>query len=206
MKRIAILAALLTLFVTSGFAQRPPTLTDDDIVSPKTTKPKEESTKPTASIPVTNTSGNWVEVAPDGGGFKIAMPGRPDAKTQTRELAVLGKVDHHLFQASDGDGVYQLSYFHLPKSDVVDTNSATFRATFLSSLAQGLVKGVQGELVSETAIIQDGSEGREVQIKIQAGVVWSRLFLINGTMYSLSVLSNGKESGKTRFFNSFKTK
>lgn len=208
MKRTTIFAALLALFVTSGLAQRPPTLTDDDIVSPKTTKPKEESAKPNApagSIPVA--SGNWVEVAPDGGGFKITMPGRPTTNTQTQELPVLGKVDHHMLQVADGSSVYQLTYFHLPKSEMVDTNSATFRAAFLTSLAQGLAKGVQGELVSETAISQDGTEGREVQVKIQAGVVWSRLFLINGTMYSLSVLSNGKEGdGKTRFFNSFKTK
>ena len=200
MKRITILAALLVLLVTSAFAQRRPTLTDDDIETTKTTSPKGDEKG-------SSSSSGWIEISPTASGCKVLMPTRPTARTQMQDLPMLGQVEHHLLQATEGNNVYQLTYFQLPSSESVDINSAAFRQAFLSGVTKGLVKSLQGELISETAINHEGAEGREAQIKVPSGVVWSRVFLINGKIYSLSVFSaNSNLEGQRRFFNSFSAK
>ncbi len=205
MNRLSILAILLTLFVTNVFAQRPPTLTDDDIETTRSAKPKsEEKPKPNSAAPAPGTIANWGEVAPTGGGFKVAMPGRPTTNTQAQEFLLFGKIEHHVIQVGEGKSFYQVTYFRLPESEKIDTSTASFRQAFFSGLAQGLVKSLQGELLTETTITHEGSEGREMQIKTEYGIVWSRMFLMNGMVYSLSVLSASQErENQNRFFGSF---
>ena len=95
MKRSAILTVLLTLLVTSAFAQRPPTLTDDDIESPK---PKaEEKGKPIpAGVSTATTNSAWEEFSSQEGGFTAKWPGKPTEKSQQVETDS-GQLDQKMF-------------------------------------------------------------------------------------------------------------
>jgi hypothetical protein len=207
MKRNIILAVLLAFFVTSTFAQRPPTLTDDDVEATKTAKPKvEEKSKPTAPA-AKNVNSNWTEVAPAASGFKILMPARPKASSQVQELPMLGKTELHLLQVSERDNFYQAAYFKLSESSTVNINSSTFQQAFFSGMTQGFVRSVQGELVKEATVNHEGFEGREIQVKTPTAIIWSRMFLVNGMVYSLifGSTTNGADD-QNKFFGSFTTK
>ncbi len=205
MKPTIILISLLTFFATSAFAQRPPTLTDDDVEAAK--KPKvEENTK--RGVPsATRTNSTWIEVEPASSGFKILMPAQPTTSTQTQDLPMLGKADFHQMQVSDNKYFYQVVYFKLPDSETVNTKSKSFREAFFVGMAQGFLKSVGGELIKDTLINHQGSEGRELQIKTASAMVWSRMFIVNGTMYSLTVGSTNNETeNQKKFFSSFEIK
>ena len=204
MKRTIIFTALLALFVTSTFAQHTPSLTDDDVEAAK--KPKaEEKPKPSASSS-TNTNSTWAEVAPDSSGFKILMPGRPTASTKTQELPTLGNTNLHQLQLIDDKFFCKVVYFQMPASETVNTNSQSFRDAFFIGMVHGFVRTAKGELIKETTINFQGSEGREVQIKTANAMVWSRMYLINGVMYSLTFGSKNNETENlNKFFGSFTT-
>lgn len=140
MKRTIILTALLALFVTSAFAQRPPTLTDDDVETAK--KPKvQDKTKP-GEPSSARTNSIWIEVAPASSGFKILMPAQPKISSQPQELPMLGTAEFHELQVSDDKHFYQVVYFKLPDSKSVDTNSKSFREAFYVGMAKGFMESV----------------------------------------------------------------
>ena len=205
MKRTIILTALLALLATSIFAQRRPTLTDDDVEAAK--KPKvEEKTKPSETSSA-RTNSTWIEVAPALSGFKILMPAQPKASLQPQDLPMLGTTEFHQLQISDDKDFYQIVYFKLPESKSVNTNSKSFREAFFVGMAKGFMEKVEGELIKDTAINHLGYEGREIQIKTSSAMVWSRMFMINGTMYSLTIGSpNEVTENQKRFFSSFQIK
>jgi hypothetical protein len=199
MRRTIIFTALLALFVTSTFAQHTPSLTDDDIEASKKPKPTE--------APATTTNSNWIEVAPDSSGFKILMPGRPTATTKTLELPTLGNADLHQLQLTDDKFFYKVVYFQMPTSETVNTNSQSFRDALFIGMVQGFIRTAKGELIKETTINFQGSEGRDIQIKTANMMVWSRMFLINGVMYSLTFGSKNNETENLKkFFGSFASK
>ena len=107
MKRTAILVALWALFVMNAFAQRPPTLTDDDIEPPK---PKvEEKGKPTVSgIPTAKTDSAWAEVSSEEGGFAARWPGKPAEKSQKIDTDS-GQLNQKMFALEQNNIGYGLS-------------------------------------------------------------------------------------------------
>ena len=103
MKHTIILIALLALLGTNIYAQRPPTLTDDDVETARKEPVKAKAEEPAKPIPAvkaavknTSTKSSWQNFSSAEGGFSILMPKTPQKDFRSVETPN-GKLDMTMF-------------------------------------------------------------------------------------------------------------
>ena len=201
MKRSAILTVLLTLLVTSAFAQRPPTLTDDDIESPK---PKaEEKEKPIpAGVSTATTNSAWEEFSSQEGGFTAKWPGKPTEKSQQVETDS-GQLDQKMFALEKNRIGYGVIYFDLPapvKSvEEMEMRFAGVRSRFL--------KNDKVKLLTERVMTLAGYAGKEFQYEQGDRLVTMKIFAIEQRVYSVFLATQKDKhppGSESPFFSSFR--
>ncbi len=201
MKRLAILITLLVLFVTSAVAQRPPTLTDDDIESPKTKT--EEKGKPTsASLPVGKADSAWTEFSSPEGGFSVKWPGKPLEKSQKVDTDS-GQLDQKMFALEKNGVGYGVVYFDLP----APVRSAEEMEMRFTGIRNQLLKSGKVKLLGETAMTLAGYMGKEFQYEQGESLVTMKVFAFEQRVYSVFlVVQKGQPSTGTEspFFSSFR--
>jgi hypothetical protein len=207
MKRMTIFAALLVLLVTSVAAQRPPTLTDDDIESVKTVKPKaEENAKPTASTPPAkaDTNSTWANFSSEAGGFTISMPA-----TATKMEIPFGADNADLFKAfvANQDGrTYIAGYADGFK--VLGTNTKITQ-TVLEQIVDVIAQKFRGKILNQRDITHQSHLGKEFELENpeEKAIVKMRVFAAEKRMFLLVSVVPKSESQSDKvspFLDSFK--
>ena len=144
----------------------------------------------------------WSKLDSTEGRFRALTPSKAEpAVSQTP-----GGVTIHTFSSSNKTGTFMISYADYP-------NAATSQAheqTVLDKVRDGVLKGAQATLVSETQLTLKGHPGREMQArKIIDGaevILNWRLFLVGSRLYQMAVGTTKADSESPeikKFFLSF---
>ncbi len=150
----------------------------------------------------------WTEFLSEEGRFKVLLPAKPTTQTLTLETPK-GQIVHHGFIASKGGIFCIIDYADVPSGTA---DAAQIKELF-DTARDEFLKGVEGKLLSETAIKLDGHPGREVVADLGSGGKGRiRFYLINERFYQLAVMHLrfkllGEPDGEdpaVKFFDSFK--
>ena len=193
MKRNFILAALLVFFVTSTFAQRPPTLTDDDVESVKA-KPMES--------PTTKTSSAWEEFSSEEGGFAVKWPERPSERSQKVDYDS-GQFEQKMFAVQRAGIIYSVIYFDIQ----APVKSAEELERRFGGVRKRILKNNKVKLESETAMTMAGYNGKEFIVSDGEQLVTMKVFAVGKRFYNIATYSKkGEDSSEleTQFFSSFR--
>jgi hypothetical protein len=155
-----------------------------------------------------NGANPWQTFAPQGADFSVSLPGQPEEVTLVgREGGQPGRN----YRLTAGGLEYDLGHMgKLPEQLFAQPGfTDKFFAHSAQSIAAALARKYQQikyKLVSEQPVSYDGYEGREYEFAAAGQRVVARLFLVEGSLFALSVL--GAESEMTpenvnRFLDSF---
>ncbi|MBK8506571.1 MAG: hypothetical protein IPL46_32870 [Saprospiraceae bacterium] len=147
------------------------------------------------------------------GGFQILAPGELQHKVQEIETE-MGTIDYHTyFLATKGDSlgnfVYMVSFYR-SESLQIPTDSIDLLKDFFNASVEQAAQSVVGEVVIyDDLIYQYKYPGRFWRIHYNEGasVLKTRVYLIEGTFYSIQVATDASSSLSNdidRFMNSFK--
>lgn len=141
------------------------------------------------------------DFSPSGGGFKVAVPGTPQEKTQK-----IAGADTKTYQVETRDGAYAVSYTDLKG---VGKESQQQQKARLDGARDGAVKNINGKLRSEKEIkLDDKYPGREIVIDLAGknGVVRQRFYLVKDRFYQILVAGTPAfvdSTAATAFLDSF---
>ena len=210
MKHTIILIALLALFGTNIYAQRPPTLTDDDVETTKTEKPNaKENPKPTATTNSNPTSKKkidptWADFTSVEGGFSISMPA-----TSTKTEFPFGKSEADSFKAfmsTENGIVYMAGYADGYK--IIGTDEKITQL-LLDQMVGVVAKAFKGKLINQHDISSQNLPGKEVELENEEENQLIKLRLFAGTkrifvLLSLASKSEAQSDKIPHFLDSFK--
>jgi len=137
----------------------------------------------------------WITLAPEGAGFSVFFPGKPNETVDKKTSFTL-----HSFNFTAGRATYIASYSDYLPGKLVP-------ATALTANRDKFNKSLQATLVSSREITIDGHTGIEFTSETPAANVKSQLFLIGNRMYQTVafVFRDADETTNVnRFFDSFK--
>jgi hypothetical protein len=154
----------------------------------------------------------WQTFAPEGAGFSVSLPGLPQERGRaTGRGGVQPAEQFRNYQLTAGGLKYEIGRTgQLPEQLV---SQPDYMERFFAGARQGITAALAQEnqqirykLVSEQTISLDGYEGREYEFAAEGHRAVARLFLIERSIYGLSVI--GPKSEMTpehveRFLNSF---
>jgi hypothetical protein len=139
--------------------------------------------------------GEWVRLAPPGGGFSIMMPGKAKEEVQPSADFTL-----HMYDVDTANGIYMAGYgdyaprIHLDPVGELAANRDNF------------LKGLNAELIESKNISLDGHAGLEFTGKSSDNFFKSRVYLIGNRVYQIAVAidsSKDDTANINRFFTSF---
>ena len=190
---IAVIAALSVACggaaPTTAPASNPPTASSAPTTAPSAT--------PAASAPSSPTTGDWVVVTPDGGGFTVEMPGQATFQTQTAETA-LGPIELHIATFTTASGAYFATWSDYPAGSITDP------AASLIGARDGAVRNINGTLVSDGPVSREGLEGHALTATVAGGTYQAEIYLDGDRMIQLGIASaDGATVDPERFFSSF---
>ena len=144
----------------------------------------------------------WSKLDSSEGRFRALTPSK--AKLTVSETP--GGVTIHTFASSNDRGSFMISYADYPNAPT----SPAHEQTVLDKVRDGVLKGAQAALVSETKLTLKGHPGREMQArKIIDGaevILNWRLFLVGPRLYQMAVGTTKADSESPeikKFFLSF---
>ena len=151
-------------------------------------------------------SGDWIKYTSPEGRYSVLLPAQPKLSTQEAANADGQKFQQYLAQVNDPTGYYLTGYFDLLSGDTYSLDKGR----------DGIIRGVNGALVSEGEISLGGNPGRELKISLVGPdkvdyLVYARMFNIDKRVYILQFIIAKSEDNKAsaantaRFFDSFKT-
>jgi hypothetical protein len=148
---------------------------------------------------------DWVSFSSPEGRFSIGAPTKPQENVKDIDSAV-GKLQLHSFPSSSAIAYFMVSYGDYPNEPAADR-----RELVLDGVRDGVIKGLEGELISETKISIDGYPGRELLAKksiegSETTFNW-RLYLVGRRVYQVAVATKKADSTTpeiTKFLNSFR--
>lgn len=147
----------------------------------------------------------WVKVDSAEGRFSASMPTKPQTDVRDVDTAV-GKIALHTFGSSNKAGQYMLSYGDYPNAPV---DAAQYQKV-LDGVRDGVIKGLEAELISEVKVTLKGHPGRELRMtKMSEGVeiVFSwKMILVGRRLYQLGVATTKADAevpDLRKFFDSF---
>ncbi|HJR07812.1 MAG TPA: hypothetical protein VJ842_11165 [Pyrinomonadaceae bacterium] len=153
----------------------------------------------------------WLTFAPEGAGFSVSLPGMPEEATQTgRERGQLA-AQFRSYRLAAGGLKYEIGRTgQMPQQFV---SQPEYVEKFFAGARQGINAALQHEnqqikfrLVSEQTISLDGYEGREYEFDAEGHRAVARLFIIERSLFALSVLGPKSEMTPDRvnkFLDSF---
>ena len=159
------------------------------------------NTPPTAN----NSKDGWLSYTSPEGRYSVSLPTQPKLESQQASNDEGLKFTQFMATSMSKKAVHMIGYFDLGEN--VDYN--------LDKGRDGLVSGVKGTLVSESAISLGGYPGRAVRVSAKAGdgedfVSQARIYLVKNRVYvvqflSLSVNTNEPEvvEAAKKYFDSF---
>ncbi|HVS81222.1 MAG TPA: hypothetical protein VHE60_05775 [Pyrinomonadaceae bacterium] len=137
----------------------------------------------------------WSKVAPEGGGFSILMPAKPEEEVTPKEDFTL-----HLFTVVSANAIYLAGYGDYAPSIRLDP------AGELAANRDSFLKGVNATLVDSKSIALDGRAGLEFTGESDQASFKGRVYLFGNRVHQISVaVFKGKDDTENvnRFFASF---
>ena len=139
--------------------------------------------------------GDWVKVVPEGAGFSVMMPAKPE-----EDIRIGEDFTAHLFSVSTDNALYTVAYGDYAPSVRfnVDDELVTNRDNFL--------KGLNATLATTKQLTKDGRKGIEFTGENAQASFKSRVFIFGIRFYQIAVaVFKGSEetANSTRFFASF---
>ena len=158
-----------------------------------------------ASVFGFQTSTEWIKYDSPEGRYSVLVPSQPKLTTQEAANADGGKVPQYLASASDANALFLIAYFDL-------VPATTFS---LDKARDGMLKAVNGTLVSEGSISLGGNPGRELKASVTGtdGVdylVYAKVYDLDQRVYILQFIiaktaDDGVAAAKAaKYFDSFK--
>ena len=153
----------------------------------------------------TQNSSEWVKYTSAEGRYTVSLPGQPKVTTQEATAATGDKFQQYLASVTEpGDVAYMIGYF----DEVPGT-------IFSADLARdGMVKRIDGTLLTETPISLQGYPGREMRVSTTPSsgdgyIVRARFYEAEKRIYVLqfifpkSLESNALNAKGTKYLDSF---
>jgi hypothetical protein len=138
----------------------------------------------------------WARFEPEGAGFSVLMPGKPQETITKRPNYTL-----HTFSVTWGRGTYVATYSDYTAEAKLDPNTALIKNR------DKFNKSFDAKLISSREITLDGHTGLEFTSESPAVNLKSQLFLIGNRMYQTATMvfkDADQTTGVERFFSSFK--
>jgi hypothetical protein len=138
----------------------------------------------------------WDRFEPEGAGFSVLMPGKPQETITKRPNYTL-----HTFSVTLGRGTYVATYSDYTAEVKLDPNTALIKNR------DKFNKSFDAKLISSREITLDGHTGLEFTSESSAVNLKSQIFLIGNRMYQTATMifkDVDQTSGVDRFFSSFK--
>ena len=138
----------------------------------------------------------WARFEPEGGGFSILMPGKPEEKINKRRTFTL-----HSFVVTMGRGTYAVTYSDYTPEAKLDPKVSLIKNR------DNFNESFDAKLISSREITLDGHAGIEFTSESPAVNLKSQIFLIGRRMFQTATMVF-KDVDETRnidrFFGSFK--
>ena len=138
----------------------------------------------------------WARFEPEGAGFSVLMPGKPQETITKRPNYTL-----HTFSVTLGRGTYVATYSDYSPEAKLDPNTALIKNR------DKFNKSFDAKLISSREITLDGHAGLEFTSESPAVNLKSQLFLIGNRLFQTATMvfkDADQTSGVDRFFGSFK--
>ena len=138
----------------------------------------------------------WERFEPEGAGFSVLMPGKPQETITKRPNYTL-----HTFSVTLGRGTYVATYSDYAPEAKLNPNTALIKNR------DKFNKSFEAKLISSREIMLDGHDGLEFISESPAVNLKSQLFLIGNRMYQTATMvfkDADQTQGVERFFSSFK--
>lgn len=158
-----------------------------------------------------NGATTWLTFAPEGAGFSVSLPGMPEESARAGRASGQSAAQFRNYRLTAGGLKFEIGRTGQMSEQL--TSRPEYMEKFFAGAAQGIAAALSQEsqqvkfkLVSDEAISLDGYEGREYEFAAEGHRAVARLFLVEGSIYGLSVI--GAKSEMTpenvgRFLNSF---
>lgn len=138
----------------------------------------------------------WARFEPEGAGFSVLMPGKPQETITKRPNYTL-----YTYAITFGRGTYVATYSDYTPEAKLDPNTALIKNR------DKFNKSFDAKLLSSREITIDGHSGIEFTSESPAANLKSQLFLIGNRMYQTATMifkDADQAPGVERFFSSFK--
>jgi len=155
---------------------------------------------------------NWVNYRSAEMKVNMLFPKKPVEQPQTQQTAV-GPINLHitmLDQSNDPSAsnmVYMMNYSAFP--DSISSDRQDKLGDFFGGSISGMVKNINGTLISQKTIAYKTFPGREIKVDVQGqGTITARLILIHNRFYILMAISaTGKDKNPdvAKFLDSFQS-
>jgi hypothetical protein len=158
-----------------------------------------------ASVFAFQTSTEWLKYDSREGRYSVLVPSQPTLTSQEAAAASGEKFPQYLASSSDQNALYLVAYFDLAPG-------ATFS---LDKARDGMLKAVNGTLVSEGSISLGGRPGRELKAAVTGPdgvdyVVYARVYDMEKRVFILQFIiaksadDSAAAAKSSKYFDSFK--
>jgi len=136
------------------------------------------------------------EFKSEAGRFSVMSPRVLKETTQSIDTPAAGKITFYVFLGEQGNEEFAVSYGDYPETIIKKIDPQII----LDGARNGMVRNINGKLISETKIALEGNPGRELLIDVLAGggreiTFKARLFLVKNRLYQIMwVAPKGKAS------------
>ncbi len=148
---------------------------------------------------------DWAKLDSVEGRFSVSMPTKPEAGTRDVDTAV-GKLPLYTFNSANNVAQVIVSYADYP----TEPSDAAQYEKVLDGVRDGLLRGLEADLISETRVILKSHPGRELRAKRMFGDVeivftW-KIYLVGRRLYQMgaaTTTADAEAPDVQKFFNSF---
>lgn len=146
----------------------------------------------------------WQLVKPDGLGFSIEMPKRPNVEEEDVDLGEGTSAKTRTFQIISESVIYDVTVADYPKGAV---EAAGGEAQALDNARDGMLQSVMRPLKSETKIEYVGRATRELLVDMtKPFTLRSRIFIVGDRLFNVGAITldaNVRSAPVERYFASF---
>jgi hypothetical protein len=151
------------------------------------------------------TTGDWVRLNSDAGGFSVLMPGTeaPKENVETKRDARVGTYTTHRFMKASGGGAFVVRWLEYDPNVKLDAQGE------LAADRDNFVKGVNARVVSESQITLDGNPGIEFTAENTDATFKSRVYVVGQRAYILVAFApkgTDDAGAVNKFLSSFEMK
>jgi len=122
----------------------------------------------------------WVKIAPAGGQFSVMMPAAPRTAVKTNNTP-LGVATTNLSIYQTEHGWFGVTWTVYPPAMKIEIQ------TELDATRDNFIKAVNGTLIDENKVFQNGIAGTEFTVESPNSMLTSRIFVVGSRTYQLAV-------------------